>query len=108
MQCVPVAYLFVTLVVDPAVKQPVYSKTVLFTLYYSKYLQNLSFKIEPGDTVALVGPSGGGKSTVISLIERFYDPVAGTINVGKKNSTSVIVVGTGKYGKYRGERKMLI
>ncbi|KAL3511376.1 hypothetical protein ACH5RR_030777 [Cinchona calisaya] len=41
--------------------------------------QNLSLKIEPGKTVALVGQSGSGKSTVIGLIERFYDPTKGTI-----------------------------
>ena len=45
-------------------------------------LDNLSLKISSGSTVALVGASGCGKSTVISLLERFYDPVQGSILIG--------------------------
>ncbi|MGI9365502.1 MAG: ABC transporter ATP-binding protein [Rhizobiaceae bacterium] len=44
-------------------------------------IQNLSFVAESGQTTALVGPSGGGKSTIISLIQRFYEPEAGKILV---------------------------
>ncbi|KAJ3078500.1 GTPase-activating protein, partial [Quaeritorhiza haematococci] len=39
-----------------------------------KVLDNFSLKVEPGTTVALVGASGSGKSTIIQLLERFYDP----------------------------------
>ena len=44
-------------------------------------LQGVSFKIEPGETVALVGPSGAGKSTVLQLLLRFYDTDTGTIRL---------------------------
>ncbi|MBF8965312.1 ABC transporter ATP-binding protein [Pontibacter sp. FD36] len=42
-------------------------------------LQDINLSIEKGKTVALVGPSGGGKSTLADLIPRFYDPTAGSI-----------------------------
>jgi ATP-binding cassette, subfamily B, bacterial IrtB/YbtQ len=45
-------------------------------------LQNISFDVRPGQLVALVGPSGGGKSTIEKLIARFYDVSTGDISVG--------------------------
>ena len=45
-------------------------------------LEHVSFRVEPGQTVALVGPSGGGKTTAASLIPRFWDVSAGAVEVG--------------------------
>ena len=45
-------------------------------------LEHVSFRVEPGQTVALVGPSGGGKTTAASLIPRFWDASAGSVLVG--------------------------
>mmetsp|Transcript_30535 Transcript_30535/g.54595 ORF Transcript_30535/g.54595 Transcript_30535/m.54595 type:complete len:1272 (-) Transcript_30535:403-4218(-) len=45
-------------------------------------LKGVSFTIQPGQAVGLVGPSGGGKSTVMALIQRFYDPMQGTVLIG--------------------------
>ena len=44
-------------------------------------LTDFTLEVEPGETVAIVGPSGGGKSTIFQLAERFYDPQAGTIRL---------------------------
>ncbi|KAH6775558.1 P-glycoprotein 18 [Perilla frutescens var. hirtella] len=48
-------------------------------------LKGLSLKINAGTTVALVGQSGSGKSTIISLIERFYDPINGSVCIDDKD-----------------------
>ena len=48
----------------------------------TKILDDISFDVSNGQTVALVGPSGGGKSTIFSLIERFYNPESGEIKLG--------------------------
>ncbi|MFS0690970.1 ABC transporter ATP-binding protein [Sporosarcina sp. 179-K 8C2 HS] len=45
-------------------------------------LDGISFQAKPGTVTAFVGPSGGGKTTIFSLIERFYLPTAGVITVG--------------------------
>lgn len=45
-------------------------------------LENLSLKIKTGETVAFVGPSGGGKTTLASLLVRFFDPQEGKVLVG--------------------------
>ncbi len=44
-------------------------------------LHDVSFEIKPGETVAIVGATGSGKTTVVSLVERFYDPDRGTITL---------------------------
>ncbi len=59
-------------------------KNVSFTYEGSELpaLDNISFRVEPGQTVALVGPSGGGKTTAASLIPRFWDVSSGSVEVG--------------------------
>ena len=52
-------------------------------------LRDLSFVTEPGRVTALVGPSGGGKSTILNLIVRFYDIGGGTISIDGQDITAV-------------------
>lgn len=48
-------------------------------------LKNINLHVSPGETIALVGTSGGGKSTLVSLIPRFYDVTSGTIRLDGKD-----------------------
>ena len=52
-------------------------------------IENISLSIGAGQTVALVGPSGGGKSTLAALIARFFDPQSGSIFVGGVNVKNI-------------------
>lgn len=54
-------------------------------------LKNVSFTAAPGQVIAFAGPSGGGKSTIISLLERFYTPDSGRIMIGGQNIADVDV-----------------
>ncbi|KAJ3281509.1 (ABC) transporter, partial [Blyttiomyces sp. JEL0837] len=54
-------------------------------------LKEFSLKIQPGQTVALVGASGSGKSTIVKLLERFYDPVSGSVFLDNKDIKSLNV-----------------
>ncbi|MCQ1530331.1 ABC transporter ATP-binding protein [Lutispora saccharofermentans] len=62
------------------VKGKITFDNVSFRYSTGKYvLDNINLNVEPGETVALVGPSGGGKSTICSLIPRFYEATEGQI-----------------------------
>ena len=76
---------------NPINQEPViFSNEISFNNVSFKYnqeqvLDNISFKIKKGETVAIVGHSGAGKSTIADLLIRFYDVVSGEINIDNLN-----------------------
>jgi ATP-binding cassette, subfamily B, bacterial len=52
-------------------------------------LKDFSLHVNRGETIALVGPTGGGKSTIVNLACRFYEPKAGTVRIGGRDYTEL-------------------
>ena len=57
----------------------------------TKVLEDVSFTVQPGETIALVGPTGAGKTTIVNLISRFYDIEEGTISIDGYDLTKVSI-----------------
>ena len=57
----------------------------------TKVLEDVSFTVKPGETIALVGPTGAGKTTIVNLISRFYDIEDGVISVDGYDLTKVSI-----------------
>jgi subfamily B ATP-binding cassette protein MsbA len=72
-------------------KQAVEFKDVSFAYGEKKILQNINLTVPIGKTVALVGPSGGGKSTMIDLIPRFIEPQSGEVLIDGVDIQTVTV-----------------
>jgi ABC transporter related len=75
----------------PEIKGQVTFKNVTFAYDKENVLDNVSFDIKPGETIALVGPTGAGKSTIVNLISRFYDANVGQVLLDGYNVKDVTV-----------------
>jgi ATP-binding cassette subfamily B protein len=67
-----------------------YSKEVMKSLSRS-VLKDVSFEAQPAQVIALLGPTGSGKTSIVNLIPRFYDPTAGRITIDGQDTLSVTV-----------------
>ena len=68
-------------VAHPEVKGKIEFSHVSFELNRVPILKDISFTVQPGQTLAIMGPTGSGKTTVINLLSRFYDPTAGQVKL---------------------------
>lgn len=74
----------------PAIKGKVTFENVTFGYEEGqKVLDNLSFTVAPGESVALVGPTGAGKSTIVNLISRFYNVNSGCVMIDDQDISEV-------------------
>ncbi len=60
-----------------------------YTANGNPVLKNFNLTIKPGETIALVGPTGAGKSTIVNLLCRFYEPTGGTVRVNGTDYTTL-------------------
>ncbi len=70
-------------------------------------IENLSFRVAPGDTLVLVGPSGAGKSTVIELLLGFVRPTEGRVTINGADLASIVPSALAELTSWIGQRPML-
>ncbi len=77
----------------PSIKGAVEFRDVVFSYEKNEIiLDHVSFDVKPGETVALVGPTGAGKSTIVNLVSRFYDIEHGSVMIDGMDLRSVTLV----------------
>ncbi|MBR5271177.1 MAG: ABC transporter ATP-binding protein [Clostridia bacterium] len=64
-------------------------KNVVFSYDNDRVLKYINFSANPGDTIAIIGPTGSGKTTLVNLLSRFYDPTYGTIYIDDVNIKNI-------------------
>lgn len=70
--------------------QPIIAENITFAYEQDRpVLKNVSFRAEPNTVIAFAGPSGGGKSTIFSILERFHKQISGKISIGATDLESV-------------------
>ncbi|MBU1456317.1 MAG: ABC transporter ATP-binding protein/permease [Proteobacteria bacterium] len=74
---------------QPEMKGEVSFHHVHFAYDTEQVLSDLSFHVSPGKTLAIVGATGSGKSTIVNLLERFYEPDSGQIRIDGQDITSL-------------------
>ena len=74
---------------DTGISGSIRFKNVTFAYNGDRVLKNVNFSAAAGDTIAIVGPTGSGKSTIINLLSRFYDPTYGTIYIDDINLKNI-------------------
>lgn len=74
---------------DTNISGKIQFKNVTFTFDGERVLKHINFTANPGDTVAIIGPTGSGKSTIINLLARFYDPTYGAVYIDDINVKNI-------------------
>jgi ATP-binding cassette subfamily B (MDR/TAP) protein 7 len=77
------------LILNPANSSIVFDNVTFGYIPGSNIVEKLSFEIPSGKKVAIVGGSGSGKSTIVRLLYRFYDPIEGRILINNKDIRDV-------------------
>ena len=74
---------------DTGINGKITFKNVTFAYDGDRVLKNINFTVNPGETVAIIGPTGSGKSTIINLLSRFYDPTYGAVYIDDINVKNI-------------------
>ena len=74
---------------DTGINGKICFKNVTFAYDGDRVLKNINFTANPGDTIAIIGPTGSGKSTIINLLARFYDPTYGAVYIDDINVKNI-------------------